>query len=248
MRVVPSSVISLIETRQDLYGNVPGLPRVPGSVKGLLALIDLIPDELIRVSPSDFAAFVGAREQLKVELDPPHFRPYTKTEIEALKVIYQVLRECPDDAPAPDTTDPAFISDEDLRSDLHQDLGEVNRSLHNGEWKGATVLAGSIIETLLLWALQNKTTEANLKAAATTLGKSVDLTARPLEQWYLRELIAFARADGLISESTHTAVILCQDFRNLIHPGRSRRLSLKCNRSTALIGVGGVEAVMRDLS
>jgi hypothetical protein len=75
----------------------------------------------------------------------------------------RLLRTCPDDAPAPSTTDPAFISDADLRADLLQDLGEVNRSLHNGEWKGATVLAGSIVEALLLWALPTKGSTPNFK-------------------------------------------------------------------------------------
>ncbi|HLY46371.1 MAG TPA: hypothetical protein VKQ73_12380 [Stellaceae bacterium] len=239
-----------MDTLQGWQGSSHGSPPVrdPGNVKGLVALIDLIPDELIRLSPSDFAALVAAKEQLKVGLEPPIFRQYNGTEIQALRTLYKVLGACPDEAPAPDTTDPAFISDSDLRADLHQDLGEVNRALQNGEWKATTVLAGAIVEALLLWALQNKTTESNLKAAATTLGKSVNLIGRPLEKWELHELIEFAHATALISESTRAAANLSRDFRNLIHPGRSQRLSQKCNRATAFIGVGAVEAVIRDLS
>jgi hypothetical protein len=79
---------------------------------------------------------------------------------------------------SPNTTDPAFISDADLRTDLRQDLGEVNRPLHNGEWKGATVPAGLIVEALLLWALQNKRTNAELQAAAVRLGTSINLAVK----------------------------------------------------------------------
>jgi len=229
-------------------GHGPPEIRNPGDVKGLLALIDLIPDELIRLSPSDFAAFVAAKEQLKVGLEPPTFRQYNSTEISALRTLHTVLSSCPDDAPAADTTDPSFIADDELRTDLHRDLGEVNRALQNGEWKSATVLAGSIVEALLLWGLQNKTTEPNLTEAAASLGKPINLVARPLEKWELHDLIDFAHAAQLISESTRAAANLSRDFRNLIHPGRSQRLSLKCNRSTALIGVGAAEAVIRDLS
>jgi hypothetical protein len=248
MRVVPSSVISFLDTLQGWQGSTPNPPSVrdPGSVKGLLALIDSIPDELIRLSPSDFAALVGAKEQLKFGVEPPIFRQFNGTEIQPLRTLHRVLGTCSDDAPALDTTDPAFIPDGDLRADLRRDLGEVNRALQNGEWKAATVLAGAIVEALLLWGLQNKTTD--LQAVAASLGKSVNLVARPLEKWELHELIEFARAATLISESTRAVANLSRDFRNLIHPGRSQRLSQKCDRATALVGVGAVEAVIRDLS
>src|SRR5262249_55836342 len=154
---------------------------------------------------------------------------------QAIRTIYRLLRTCPDDVPAPSTTDPAFISDPDLRADLHRDLGEVNRSLHNGEWKGATVLAGSMVEALLLWALQNIKTDAAVQAAARRLGKSINLTTRPLERWDLYELIEYAHATSLISSSTRAAADQCRDFRNLIHPGKAMRLAKKCNRATALL-------------
>jgi hypothetical protein len=142
----------------------------------------------------------------------------------------------PDSAPAPNTTEPGFIPDADLRADLHRDLGEVNRSLQNGEWKGATVLAGSIVEAPLLWALQHKKTDVELRAAAASLG--IDLAKKPLQRWDLSELIKCAHATDLISEFARAAADLARDFRNFIHPGKAMRLAKKCNRATAHLGVG----------
>jgi hypothetical protein len=136
-----------------------------------------------------------------------------------------------------------------LRAALHRDLGEVNHALSNGEWKAATVLAGSVVEALLLWALQNRRTEAEIiRSAATRLGRKIDLRRRPLEAWNLSELIEYAEATEVITSETKAGADLGKDFRNLIHPGRAARLSKQCDRSTALFAVGAVEAVMANLA
>ena len=100
----------------------------------------------------------------------------------------------------------------------------------------------------MLWALQNKRTAADLQAAAAQLGRTIDLRKRALEFWVLHELIEYAHATRLITDSTRAAADQSRDFRNLIHPGKAMRLAKKCNRSTALLGVGAVEAVIADLS
>jgi hypothetical protein len=144
------------------------------------------------------------------------------------------------------TSDPAFVTDPELRADLHRDLGEANRALQNGEWKATTVLAGSIVEALLLWALQTRKTPTDIQNATAALGKAVN--ARPLDRWDLFELIESAHDTDLIGASTKAAADQAKDFRNLIHPGRAMRLAKKCNRATALLGMGAVEAVIVDLS
>jgi HJR/Mrr/RecB family endonuclease len=135
-----------------------------------------------------------------------------------------------------------------MRADLHRDLGEVNRALQNGEWKAATVLAGSILEAFLLWALKSKRNSDDIQKAAAKLGKIINLGKRSLDEWHLSDLIAFSEATGVISASTKSAADQCRDFRNLIHPGRAQRLAIKCSRATALLAVGAVEAVIGELS
>lgn len=253
-RVVPSQVVSVLES---LFPGVIGPSQtraaapiaIKAQVRGVVTLLDRIPEELYQTSPSNFIEFMLAVDVLRTRAEQQaEAAPLTSTQISAIRKIHSVLQSCPDDAPAIGTSDPAFIADPELRADLHRDIGEVNRSLHNGEWKGATVLAGAIVEALLLWALQTKKTIAEIETAAASLGRTVDLVSKPLERWELSELIDYAHATGLISNATRAATDQGRGFRNLIHPGRAMRLAQKCSRATALLGVGAVEAVIEDLS
>jgi hypothetical protein len=246
----PSTIVEFMKaTYSWLPDQTPSNePRNPGEIRALLTMLDRLPDE--RLNPTDLTSFILSIEQLKsgLAVDGGKWRPFQSTEARSVRTIYHLLDSCPDDAPAVGTSEPAFISDLDLRADLHRDLAEVNRSLHNREWKGATVPAGSILEALLLWALQHKRTAAELHAVADALRKKIDLTRRPLDRWDLFELIEYAHATELISDATNAAANLCREYRNLIHPGKTIRLKTKCNRATALLATGAVEAVINDLS
>jgi hypothetical protein len=257
-RVVPSQVVPFIETlfpwvrqvrQADPDGQVSHSPMVPAHARGLMRLLDRIPEELLQLSTAEFAEWITAVEIIRTLSEGLELaRSLYSHEIRSIRSIHRLLGPCPDDAPATNTSDPAFIADPELRADLHRDLGEVNRAIQNGEWKAATVLAGSVVEALLLWALQNRKTPADIQAAARAVGKTIDLTKRPLDTWDLSELIKLARATGIISPSTRAAADQSRYFRNLIHPGRAQRLKRKCNRATALLGAGAVEAVIAELS
>ena len=123
----------------------------------------------------------------------------------------------------------------------------------NSEWKGATVLAGSAMEALLLWAIEEHERKApgSISTAATALvitgALSQKLDNNP-ERWVLTELIEMARHFTLIKDDTARQARLCKDFRNLIHPGRAKRLGQVCDRGTALSALAAVELVVRDLT
>jgi len=53
---------------------------------------------------------------------------------------------------------------------------------------------------------------------------------------------------SLIEKETAIQARQCQDFRNLIHPGRALRLKLKCDRATSLAALAAVDFVVRDLT
>jgi hypothetical protein len=67
-----------------------------------------------------------------------------------VQLLYKTLKQCPDAAPAPGTTDLLFITDPTLREELRLDVSMADQALANGEWKAATVPAGSDVEALLL--------------------------------------------------------------------------------------------------
>jgi hypothetical protein len=145
-----------------------------------------------------------------------------------------------------------FITDADLRESIRLDISAANRDAANGEWKGATVLAGSASEAMLLWAIRDAESRANgtISSAITALLAAGMLPQRPdsnAERWTFTELIEVARQVAVIEEDTATQTRLCKDFRNLIHPGRAARLGQVCDRGTALSALAAVELVARDL-
>jgi len=158
--------------------------------------------------------------------------------------------QCPDEYPPPATIELLFISDAGVRNNIRQDVGATNRALSNSEWKAATVLGGASIEALLHWRLQQSPPADITRAGAEAVTAGALKKAAPsdLDYWGLNETIAVAAQLKFIKPDTVRAAKLAQDFRNLIHPGRSTRLSQICDRATALSAVAALEHVIRDLS
>jgi hypothetical protein len=226
----------------------------------ILRTADEIPDELITLSGPEYCRFLSGLETIRYQLggwQQGSVNPENLPQVQgrnAVLVIYEALKLCPDEFPSPATVAVAFISDAELRDSIRFDIGAADRDLVNGEWKGATVLAGAATEALLLWAIQKAEQKSGgaisgaiskLKAAGTLkpLPKAADI-----ERWRFIDLIDVAREIGLIEEDTAQQAGLGRDFRNLIHPGRVARLGQSCGRGTALAALAAVELVVRDLS
>jgi hypothetical protein len=122
-------------------------------------------------------------------------------------------------------------------------------ALLHEEWKAATVIAGSIVEALLLWGITQKESVDVERARQSCLTKaklSKDPGSDPL-RWNLSEYIEVAAELGMIDETTTLQAGLAKDFRNLIHPGRALKKQQICDRGTALAANAAAELVMRDL-
>jgi hypothetical protein len=145
----------------------------------------------------------------------------------------------------------AFIEDEEWRDALRSDLAAVESALRNGEWKATTVLGGSLVEALLLWAVNCHDVDAKRAAiarvpASVKLGRPHD-PASP-EGWDLIHYIEVAFALDEISEDTASQARLAKNFRNLIHPGRERVSGMRSDRGTAYSAAAAVQHDIRDLS
>ena len=219
------------------------------AVAAVLELVQQIPPELIVLDANQYAQYCasiaalhdavatwrqGNRGIRRIPGLPQH-NPIT--------LIRLALEACPDEFPAHSTSELKFITDTNLRENLRQDVSAVNMALTNGEWKAATVLAGSVTEALLLWALQRNASQ--VPATVSKLGMKID---PDLEKWSLHSYIEVAAELGMIKSDTATQCRLAKDFRNLIHPGRALRLGQVCNRGTALSAVAAVEHVIQDLT
>lgn len=100
-----------------------------------------------------------------------------------------------------------FIVDKDLRTSLDSDWRELQDSFDHSAWKAVHVLAGSIVEAILVDHLL-----------------SVGYDKKDPLKMVLEEAIAVCRAEGILTEKAVELSTVIRRFRNLIHPGRAVRL------------------------
>lgn len=269
MRVVPSEVVGFLDqvfpqAQAQVQAYQTGGPfggwtigwEFSQQLRGLLVLVDNVPDNLL-VMPSELArTFLVAKEAIRArtrewEYAGRQTAVSPMSGFEALNPISWIrlaMAACPDAQPSTAVHALAFVTDNDLREALRIDIDTVYRALANQEWKPATVLAGSVIEALLLWALTEH--ESRSPGAAHTTAAAC-LARRPpadLDRWELHQLLAVTKHLTIITDETFMAGDLARNFRNLIHPGRAQRLAETCTRGTAYSAVGGMERVIDDLS
>jgi len=231
-----------------------------GVIEALVWMIERLPQYLL--IGDNYVEFLSAMGEVRAVIkawennsDIPVLRELTKrhTPNHPLTVIYNYLKSCPDEGPLPKTNELQFITDPDFREILRIDISAANQALANGGWKAATVLAGSVIEALLLWVLQLKEKQdskefkkakTEFKAGRKKLGKKVPPSN--INQWNLEEYIGLSLELKLISEEIKKSCDLTRDFRNLIHPGCAERKKKTCDRGTALTALGAVEHVITD--
>jgi len=260
-RIVPSQVVDFISGIQLPVNNgvvrlnYVGSPRL----SAVLELVSQIPDELLTMDKLQYASFINAKAEISETLATWTANRTAGHSLQAmqygvaqnpLEVIRAILASCPDEAPSPSTSELSFILDADLRMNLRNDMGFINRALSNGEWKAATVLGGSAIEALLLWALQQQQPSA-IASSITAVRSAGKLRKQPpanLEEWNLHEYTEVAAHLGVIKDDAAQQTRLARHFRNFIHPGVAQRLAQKCDRATALSAVAGMEHVVRDLT
>ena len=238
-------------------------PATTAALSALLALTERVPNALLPSDPEQFAGMIQSLELIRlgvskarsqdtqaefnygwVKLPPPApGRP------SAVGVIRAALASCPDEITPLGSQELTFIRELDVRSGLLRDLATTRSASLHEEWKAATVMAGSLLEALLLWAI-NQSPQPDIQAACSrAVSKGVlnkPPTADPL-RWDLHEFIEIAAELSLIEVDSTAQARLAKDFRNLIHPGRALRKDRDCDRGSALAANAAVEFVARDL-
>jgi|GEM_PF-1033167 len=210
----------------------------------LLDLAEAIPAELLPADGARYADFLKGVAAVRVVVDAWRTRGNVVSldhapqlgDLHPLGLIYRALAGLPDEAPAAGTRALDFLGDAELADSIRADIGASSAALRGGEWKAATVLAGAAIEALLLWELNE---HPDPEVPKVRDGK--------IETWYLSDLFKATRELGCIRSETADMASTVNDFRNLIHPGRSYRIHQKCDLGSAHITVGVLDHVARDL-
>lgn len=260
---VPSEIVAHLDARfpaagqeQPFYLEYAYAP----AVAHILRLLDDMPSGILILKGEALAEYGEAVESLRTAVEVWHAGDKQhvlekipgRNKVNPLTFLRRHLSTLNDEVVSPATADLALISDPALRAVLRQDIAGANRSFGVADWKGCTVLSGSVVEALLLWAVERR--EAATPGSVATSGQALVASGRlgqlppaNLDLWNLNQLTEVSRELGMITAETATQCHLAREFRNLIHPGRAKRLAQKCNRATALSALAAIEHVVDDL-
>jgi hypothetical protein len=127
-----------------------------------------------------------------------------------------------------------FITDDDFKVSLGIDYCEMKSGLTNENHKSVMVLAGSIVEAVLL---------DYLLATKYKSMKPEDILKMDLKN----AVDACRGKDNVLTDSTADATTVIRGFRNLIHPGRIKRLEEKIDGNRAQIAASLVQMVVEEV-
>lgn len=123
-----------------------------------------------------------------------------------------------------------FITVPELRQSLESDYRELRACLKAEAWKAVHVLSGSIVEAILIDALSETTDPA------------------ALYRMDLGQLISSAKDRGFLPDEAVDLSTVIRKYRNLIHPGRVKRLEKTVDRSGAVVAAEVVEIITREVA
>jgi hypothetical protein len=144
----------------------------------------------------------------------------------------------------PQAIDFRFVADNRLKKIIERDHAELQRIRAHEALKSRIVLAGGLIEALLLDALlaQGQNALASNKAPRKKTGQP-----RPLAEWNLSQMLDVARELNLISHDAEKHSSTIREYRNLVHPGLEMRTELGVREQIANIAEEVLSLVIHDL-
>lgn len=222
-----------------------------GNLQTLLDLIEALPDELLPTDENDYILLNQATQHIRAVLDE-YSEGKGERELQhishsgrknALVEIRRILKNCPERFIPSEIAGLDFVKDAAYRTKLREDLAEFESYLQHGEWKAATVLGGSLLEAVLLATLVGDRARAiKAKLAPREKGEVKDL-----ENWGLHPCLEVTHELEMIEDAAHKIGMCAKDARNLIHPGRAKRLALEFDDGTAYAVKAALENAFRDL-
>jgi hypothetical protein len=202
-------------------------------VRALLSLLEDVPRELVQLSTPDLVEFTRCKSVLAAAVGRWTYGDTIPSPDvggrDPVERIRRLLQKCPDELPPP-TPELPFISDDSLRAGIEKLIHAAWTDFNAQEWIGATALAGTALEALLLWRVK----------ATPAISKSDEMT--------LHDLIQHAEKHQLVSAPAASQARLAKDARNLMHPGRAARLGTECSRATALSALAGVYRLIDEFN
>lgn len=127
-----------------------------------------------------------------------------------------------------------YITDSEFKRLIASDYTELHLCNEAKAWKSVHVLAGGIVEALLVDYLSwsDKSAKSNIDPLKLMLGEAIKL----------------CQADGVISERTSQLCSVVKSYRNLIHAGKMIRENEKApDRSSATVATALVDMIAKEI-
>ena len=163
-RAFPSQIVAYLKSVYPTQRptDIATMGQTAGALAAFINLYDNIPDQLINMPPDDYARLVSAIGTIRFGIDQYRLSAnagHLANVPRALSTAWDLIQTLKDESPSTER-DLSFITDPDLRHFIGVDIAAVAVDLQSGEWKGATVIAASCCETLLLYGLQTAETKS----------------------------------------------------------------------------------------
>jgi hypothetical protein len=134
-------------------------------VHALLSMLDEVPPALIDLNAQDYPEFSQCRAVLATKLPAWNLGDIAPANSvggkDVIERIRRLMLKCRDQLPPPEPELP-FIAEDDTRLGIEDRIRAAWIDFNAREWMGATILAGHVIEALLLWALKKKAARPHL--------------------------------------------------------------------------------------
>ena len=157
-RVVPSQVVRFIDSMplREFNGLVSLNSVGPALLSGLLDLVDEVPEELLTMDSDAYSYVICAKAEIKAVLATWTANRTAGHQLQSfqynsskspLELLHDAFVKCPDESPAPGTSELSFITDPAFRMNLRNDVGAIDRALFRSMvmsiWRDWGGLSGS---------------------------------------------------------------------------------------------------------
>jgi hypothetical protein len=141
-RIVPSQVVTFIDATGNFLAtaNYQSMTEIDiGRLSAILSLVEDVPQELIALDANSYALFTADQARVRNVLSrweggPMDQGPYLSHALyNAIAGIREALAKCPDQGPAPTTSELKFISDQNHG---RPDEGSPARGRHGDDHSG----------------------------------------------------------------------------------------------------------------
>ena len=152
----------------------------------------------------------------------------------------KVAIESSETTPVTQHKDFTFVREAALRSIVERDYVEIQKAFVSGCWKSVIILAGGIIEAVLIDKLQQ---QASLAKSSSKAPKGKEIS-----DWGLVHLILVSVDLKIVPPGLDKLSHSIREYRDLVHPTVELRSNLKVNPEEARIAIEVLNMLHRDLS